>query len=198
MPEREVHPYGRSASDVRRRSLRTSRTRRLRITQLVVFAVLMITLVAISAYALQELREPPPEPGVIEQKTFRSAGVALACPEPGAVPLPPAEVQVRVLNGTGRSGFAGSVSEELAARGYATGDPGNTTQASGPAIVVHGPEGYLAAQSLLAQVPGAQLRMDQREGPAVDLLLGDGFPGLATAEAAQQVLDQPVQAPEGC
>lgn len=78
------------------------------------------------------------------------------------------------------------------------GDPGNTTQASGPAIIVHGPDGYLAAQSLLAQVPGAQLRMEQREGVAVDLLLGDGFPGLAAPEAAQQVLDQPVQSPEGC
>lgn len=198
MPEREVHPYGRSADDVRRRSLRTSRTRRLRVTQLVVFAVLMITLVGSGAYALRELREPPQEPGVIEQKTFRSAGAELACPDLGAVPLPPGDVQVRVLNGTGRSGFAGSISEELAARGYATGDPGNTSQASGPAVIVHGPEGYLAAQSLLAQVPGAQLRMEQREGTAVDLLLGDGFPGLAAPEAAQQVLAEPVQPPEGC
>lgn len=198
MPEREVHPYGRSADDVRRRSLRTSRTRRLRITQLVVFAVLMVTLVAIGAYALQELRDPPPEPGVIEQKTLRSARAELACPDPGAAPLPPAEVQVRVLNGTGRSGFAGSISEELAQRGYVMGDPGNTTQASGPAIIVHGPDGYLAAQSLLAQVPGAQLRLEQREGTAVDLLMGDDFPGLAAPEAAQQVLDQPVQPPESC
>ena len=51
---------------------------------------------------------------------------------------------------------------------------------------------------LLAQVPGAQMRMDQREGTGVDLLLGDGFPGLAAPEAAQQALEQPVQPPEGC
>lgn len=197
-PEREVHPYGRSADEVRRRSLRTRRTRRLRITQLVVFSLLLITVVGIGAYALRELREPLPEPGVIAPKTFRAEGSDLICPEAEAVPLPPGEVQVTVLNGTGRSGFAGSISSELAERGYTTGDPGNTGQASGPATIVHGPQGYLAAQSLLAQVPGAQLRMDQREGTAVDLLLGDGFPGLAAPESAQQALEQPVPAPEGC
>lgn len=196
--DREAHPYGRSADEVRRRSLRTRRTRRLRITQLLVFSLLMLTLVGIGAYAVRELREPPQEPGVIAPKTFGAPGAELACPEPGALPAPPEQVEVRVLNGTTRSGFAGSVSEELAARGYTTGDPGNTSQASGPATIVHGPEGYLAAQSLLAQVPGAQLRMEQREGPAVDLLLGDGFPGLAAPEAAQQVLAEPVPVPEGC
>ncbi|MBE9403521.1 LytR C-terminal domain-containing protein [Brachybacterium sp. p3-SID1565] len=197
-PEREVHPYGRSADEVRRRSLRTRRTRRLRITQLIVFSLLLVTLVAIGAYALRELREPPAEPGMIAPKTLRYAGAELVCPGADAVPLSPTEVQVTVLNGTGRSGFAGSITADLAERGYATGDPGNTSQASGPAVIVHGPEGYLAAQSLLAQVPGAQLRMDQREGTGVDLLLGDGFPGLAAPEAAQQALEQPVQPPEGC
>lgn len=198
-PHRDVHPYGRSADDVRRRALRTRRTRRLRITQLVIFSLLMLTLVGVGAYALRELRTSPTEPGEIAQKTFGAAPAQQVCPEPGAVPLPPGEVEVRVLNGTGRSGLAGSVSEDLAARGYVTGDPGNTTQASGAAIIVHGPDGYLAAQSLRAQlVEGAQLQQDDREGTSVDLLLGDGFPGLAEEGAAAAALAQPVEPPEGC
>jgi hypothetical protein len=39
--------------------------------------------------------------------------VAIQCPEPDALPLPPAEVTVTVLNGTTRSGLA----EEDAAAG---------------------------------------------------------------------------------
>ena len=111
-----------------------------------------------------------------------SSTSGLECGESGRGRRRAEQVEVRVLNGTTRSGFAGSVSEELAARGYTTGDPGNTSQASGPATIVHGPEAYLAAQSLLAQVPGAQLRMEQREGPAVDLLLGDGFQRAAVGQ----------------
>lgn len=193
-----AHPYGRSADDVRRRGLRVRRTRRVRITQLVVFSILAIALVGIGAYALDELREPVAEPGVIEPKTFGEGAVEVACPDPDAVPLPPAEVTVRVLNGTTRSGLAGDVTDALADRGYGVGDPGNTRSASGAALVVYGPEGYLAAQSVRAQLTEVELQMDGREGAAVDLLLGEGFEGLEEAEAAGAALEEPVAAPEGC
>ncbi|MFC5277137.1 LytR C-terminal domain-containing protein [Brachybacterium sacelli] len=68
------------------------------------------------------------------------------------MPLSPAEVTVTVLNGTGRSGLAGETSEQLGERGYTVGDPGNTRESSGPATIVYGPKGYLAAQSVLAQL----------------------------------------------
>ncbi|GAA4522226.1 LytR C-terminal domain-containing protein [Brachybacterium paraconglomeratum] len=171
----------------------------MRATQLTIFSLLAVVLIGIGVYAVGELREPATEPGVIAPKSFGPDAVALTCPEPGAVPLPPAEVTVTVLNGTTRGGLAGEVSEDLAARGYALESPGNTRKASGPATIVHGPEGYLAAQSLRVQVQGSQLTLDDaREGASVDLLIGDGFVGLEDEAAAATALEQPVEVPEGC
>lgn len=196
---RDAHPYGRSADDVRRRDQRLRRTRRMRAIQLAIFSALTVAVVAIGVYAVGELRQPAQEPGVIAPKTFGAAPAELTCPEPGSVPLPPDQVSVTVLNGTTRSGLAGDVSGELAERGFSLGDPGNTSQSSGPATIVHGPEGYLAAQSVRAQLEEAQLRLDEdREGAAVDLLLGRGYTGLAEEAAAAAALEEPVAMPEGC
>lgn len=193
-----AHPYGRSADDVRRRVQRTRRTRRVRIAQLLVFSALVIALIGVAAYALGELRDPVTEPGVIEPKTFGAAESELTCPEPDALPSPPGDVSVQVLNGTTRTGLASEVSEELAERGYAVGDTGNTRQASGPATIVHGPDGYLTAESVRAQLSEAQLQMDQREGEGVDLLLGTGFADLEEESTAAATLEEPVEVPEGC
>jgi len=196
---RDAHPYGRSSDDVRRRDLRLRRTRRLRATQLTIFSVLAVVLIGVGAYAVGELSEPTAEPGVIAPKSFGPDPVELACPAPGDLPTPPEEVTVTVLNGTSRSGLAGDVTENLAERGYEVGDPGNTRGASGAATIVHGPEGYLAAQAVRVQIQDAQLRLDeQREGAAVDLLIGDGFTGLQEESAAAAALEEPVEMPEGC
>ncbi|MDN5901229.1 MAG: LytR C-terminal domain-containing protein [Brachybacterium sp.] len=195
----DAHPYGRSSDDVRRRNQRLRRTRRLRATQLTIFSVLAVTLIAIGVYAVGELREPVAEPGVIAPKSFGPETVEFTCPEPDAVPLPPGEVTVTVLNGTSRSGLAGDVSEQLAERGYEVESPGNTRQATGAATVVHGPEGYLAAQSVTVQIQGAEVQLDEeQEGNAVTLLIGDGFTGLEEESAATAALEEPVETPEGC
>ena len=55
------------------------------------------------------------------------------------------------MNGTSRGGLAGDVSEDLAERGFVLETPGNTRKASGPATIVHGPDGYLAAESVRVQ-----------------------------------------------
>ncbi|MFC5277118.1 LytR C-terminal domain-containing protein [Brachybacterium sacelli] len=98
----------------------------MRATQLAFFSVVAIVLVGVGAYAVGEFRAPVEEPGVITPKGAGEEEAELACPEPDAVPLSPAEVTVTVLNGTGRSGLAGETSEQLGERGYTVGDPGNT------------------------------------------------------------------------
>lgn len=194
----DAHPYGRSSDDVRRRDQRVRRIRRLRITQLVFFSLAGVLLIGVGAFALQQLRTPPTEPGVIAEKSFGSGAGEVACPEPGAVALAPSEVQVTVLNGTSRKGFAGRIAEDLTARGYTIGETGNTSQAGAGATIVYGPDGYLAAMSVKAQVGDAELRLDGREGTAVDLLLGEGISNLAEEAAATAALAEPVAAPEGC
>lgn len=195
----DAHPYGRSADDVRRRDRRLRRTRRLRATQLAIFSLLAVALIAVGVYAVGELRQPAADPGQIAPKTFGAAPVEMTCPEPDSLPLAPEAVTVTVLNGTTRSGLAGQVTEQLAERGYETGDPGNTRQDSGAVTIVHGPDGYLAAQSLAAQFEDAQLRFEEDvEGSAVQLLIGEGFTGPRDAEAAAATLEEPVALPEGC
>ena len=194
----DAHPYGRSADDVRRRDQRVRRTRRLRATQLAFFAVLAIVLVGIGAYAVGQFREPVQEPGVIGATSATEESTGLTCPEPGAVPLPPTSVTVTVLNGTGRGGLAGDITEQLAERGFAVGDAGNTKKASGAATVVYGPKGYLAARSVQAHVPDAALQLDEREDETVDLLLGNGFSTLVEQKDATAALEEPVEIPEGC
>lgn len=191
---RDAHPYGRSGDDLRKRNLREARLRRLRITQLVVFSLLVILLAGAVAYALQQLRTPAEPPAASPS----SAAAPASCPSPGALPAPPGEVTVTVLNGTDRSGLAGQVTEELAGRGYATGEAGNTDQAQAPATVVHGEGGYLAAASVAAQVEGAVVRSGDVPAGQVQLLIGEGWPGLRPADAATAALAQPAPAPEGC
>lgn len=195
---RDAHPYGRSAQDVRRRNLRSARTRRMRITQLVVFSVLLLALVGVGLYAWNVFREPPASPAVIADKTFREVDPTMACPEAGAVPADPSTVTVTVLNGTGESGLAGAVTERLAARGFDTEEAGNTRSAEGPVTIVHGPEGYLAAGAVAAQVEGPTLQLGELEGAAVNVLLGDGFTGLLEEEQAAQRLAEEVPVPENC
>jgi hypothetical protein len=200
---RDAHPYGRSADDVRRRDRRLRRTRRLRATQLAMFSVLAVALIAIGVYAVGELREPATEPGVISPKELGPDPVAVDCPEPDAVPLEPGKVAVTVLNGTTRSGLAGTTAEELGERGYEVGDVGNTSSAGAPVTIVYGPAGYLAAMSLSAQLATSEQEpvldlAEDREGAGVDLLLGNGYRGLAEADDASAALEEPVPLPEGC
>lgn len=196
--DRRTHPYGRSAQDVRRERLRSGRTRRVRIAQIIVFALLAILLVAIAALALSFLRTPPEEPGVITQKTVGAPPPEVVCPDPGATPAAPEDVAVTVLNGTDRSGLAARISGELGERGYAPGEIGNTTRAQGAAVIQYGPEGYLAAVSVQAQIPAATLQLASQPGSKVAVLLGPDFDELAGAEEATQTLQEPAPMPEGC
>lgn len=201
---RDAHPYGRSADDVRRRDQRLRRTRRLRVTQLVVFSALAIALVLVGVYAFGEFRRPSEDPGEIAVGASPTAeDSALVCPQEGDTPADPADVTVRVLNGTSRSGLAGSVTEELGERGFATDKPGNTGSASGAVTIVHGPEGYLAAAAVAAQFRAGdvtpELKLDEKaEGTTVEVLLGDGYRELAAAKKAAAALKEPVAIPEGC
>jgi len=123
---------------------------------------------------------------VIDQVDDRVA--AAAC---GSRPVDSSKVQVRVYNATAREGLARKVAGQLVGRGYAIvatdNDPlSGVRPVEGAAEVRYGPAGARAAALVRRQVPGARLYKDAREGPIVDLVLGDQFRRLSTpAELAR-------------
>jgi LytR cell envelope-related transcriptional attenuator len=123
---------------------------------------------------------------VIDQVDDRVA--AAAC---GSRPVDSSKVQVRVYNATAREGLARKVAGQLVGRGYAIvatdNDPlSGIRPVDGAAEVRYGPAGARAAALVRRQVPGATLYKDAREGPIVDLVLGDQFRRLSTpAELAR-------------
>ena len=122
---------------------------------------------------------------VIDQVDDR---VAAAC---GSRPVDSSKVQVRVYNATAREGLARKVAGQLVGRGYAIvatdNDPlSGVRPVEGAAEVRYGPAGARAAALVRRQVPGATLYKDARQGPIVDLVLGDQFRRLSTpAELAR-------------
>lgn len=123
---------------------------------------------------------------VIDQVDDRAA--AAAC---GPDPVDSSKVQIRVYNATAREGLARKIAGQLVGRGYAIvatdNDPlSGIRPVDGAAEVRYGPDGARAAALLRRQVPGATLYKDARQGPIVDLVLGERFRRLSTpAELAR-------------
>ena len=122
--------------------------------------------------------EPPP------------ATTAPAAPAPPAVPVPrtpaptggaptvsvpPASVTVDVLNGTGTTGLAGTVADDLRAQGFTVGTVGNETGSVTSSVVRYGPASAAQARTVAAAVPGAVLQASNSIGNAVQLVIGPGY-----------------------
>ncbi|MCL3859686.1 LytR C-terminal domain-containing protein [Actinotalea sp. K2] len=121
------------------------------------------------------------------------------CPAEGALPVAYAEVQVTVLNASGRAGLAGSTAEDLRSRGFGVLDTGNyALPLAASNQVSFGPGGVAAAYTLAAHLTDPILMLDTREDARVDLILGSVFPGLL--DPSTIVLDPaaPLEHPEGC
>lgn len=122
------------------------------------------------------------------------------CPSEGALPVAYDAVGVQVLNATDRRGLAGATSTALTERGFTVTGTGNATtgRVEGVAEIRFGPDGVDAAYTLAAHVPDATLVLERRDGPGVDLVLGEGFS--APVDQAAVALDPavPLEAPAGC
>jgi hypothetical protein len=123
---------------------------------------------------------------------------------PVTLPLP-ARITVNVLNATPRSGLAKETADELKKRGFRIGDVGNAPKAYDKKVVGAGillgakAAAEAALRVLNTQLPGAQLKTDDRARPdRVDLILGTGFKELtkkADADKALTVLARPRPTP---
>ena len=167
----------------------------------VIFTLLVLVVLGAGTVAAGVYRGWWEWPPWSEWGTPEPARTVVACPTPEVTAAPVADVTLTVLNSTSRTGLAGSTAALLAERGFTVGAVANDTGApiAGTAVVRHGPEGLLAARTVAAHVPAAQLVDDGRAGTAVELSLGETFEGLRPVEeAAALVAPQPAPSPVGC
>lgn len=117
--------------------------------------------------------------------------VPVDCEPAVVVPAGIAGTSVEVLNSTDRNGLAGSVSDELEARGFTVVDVGNASGDRQEAAVVRFPDGAEpAALAVAAHLQGAVLE------PAPDLevvtvVLGELWTGTNPVEIAAEQARQP-------
>ncbi|MCZ2859248.1 LCP family protein [Blastococcus sp. VKM Ac-2987] len=144
---------------------------------------------------------------VVEGQRTEQAAAPEAAPQPevpaGSAPLvvPPAEVAVDVLNGTGTAGLAATVADELRGQGYGVGAVGNEAGTVNESVVRYGPSAFERARTVAAAVPGSVLQESDSIGNSVQLVIGPGYAGVVPVEiggpvAAEPAADTPVAAPQ--
>jgi len=113
------------------------------------------------------------------------APATTAAPVAAPAVIHPSDVRVRVLNGSGVSGAAGDVDQQLANRGFVSGGVGNATGGTvAKSEIRYRPEDAGKAQLVAGLVAGADLVPDSAlVGGDVVLVIGANFKGIATAPA---------------
>ena len=97
-------------------------------------------------------------------------------------------------------GSAKTASEQLGAAGFLIGNVANgqSTQTGSPAVVRYGTGGVDKARTVAAWVNGnAAVEEDPTLGGSIQLLLLPAYSGIATSDAAQAKLSQPVPVASG-
>jgi LCP family protein required for cell wall assembly len=100
---------------------------------------------------------------------------AAVAPDPGTVLVPPAQVEVEVLNGTGTRGLASEVADALGREGFVVGKVDNAEGTVSQSVVRHGPGTVAQARTVAAAVPGAVLQGSDSLGDTVQLVIGPGY-----------------------
>ncbi|MFE2228701.1 LCP family protein [Streptomyces kronopolitis] len=115
-------------------------------------------------------------------------------PRGRVVDVPPAQVQVRVDNGSGRGGAGTSVAGELRATGFATaGAPGTSPLGTVPrTVIAYDPRWDRSARSLAAALPGAELHPANGQGPVMRVTVGRDHRAVRRVRA-----EEPPQRPGG-
>jgi hypothetical protein len=151
-----------------------------------VLAVLALLAVAAGGYYLVQRDDDAPTETVAQATGCPTP--APAAPEPAAAAKPlvlpvPGQVQLRLLNGTGRNGLARTVGNELARRGFRVAGMGNAPKPlTGATRISFGPGARPAATLVGVHVLGAQL-VPVATAPrgSVDVVLGSSFVRLRNA-----------------
>ena len=120
------------------------------------------------------------------------------------LPDDPAEVTVKILNGTNTPGLADSVTNEFKNRRFTVQKPAESkTKYKGVAEIRYGPDAVGRAQLLRAYfLDQSKLEYNaKRKGAVIDIVIGSGFRQLATTTEVNQSLvevGEPTLPPGAC
>ena len=120
------------------------------------------------------------------------------------LPDDPADVTVKVYNGTNTTGLAESVTNEFKNRRFTVQKPGESkTRYKGVAEIRYGPDAVGRAQLLRAYfLDQSKLEYNaKRKGIVIDIVIGNGFRQLATTTEVNQSLvevGEPTLPPGAC
>ena len=187
---------------------RTARRRRVHERQAVVFGLLVafLAVTGIGALAVSTGAVEPPFDRTFSTPKVEDAlaGVKAPCLQEGALPIPYGEVQVRVLNASGKGGLAAANKQILEKRGFTIASVGDLKDAAGKnqeqasTQISFGATGIAQAYTLAAHYDDAVLVLDDRADATVDLVLGENFVNLVDEELVQIDPAVPLTSPAGC
>lgn len=134
--------------------------------------ITLIALIALLAYGAwwgwnaltRPITEPKPDPCVTTSASVLNA----------------TQVTIRIYNGGGRQGLAGSTAAQLRTKGFRVPTVGNTEEKVGATVIVGMAEGNPEVALVAGFFPGATIRADQRVDSTVDVLVGSEFGGFNT------------------
>ena len=101
-----------------------------------------------------------------------------------ALTVPPSQIRVRVLNGTGEAGLAHKVADELARRGFVIDGVGDAGRHYASSVVRYGVDRAESAQTLAASVPGATRQSAAALGTTLELVVGKDYSGTTSVTVA--------------
>lgn len=122
---------------------------------------------------------PPTTEPAIGPPTTEAAIAEPTTTSPAPTVRSPSEIEVLVLNGTGRSLLAATVTEELAAAGYRTRDPANADRSYSTSRILYGAGFGAEALELAERFPDAIVEAYAEPDPPADLIviLGASYEG---------------------
>lgn len=136
-----------------------------------------------------------PLPGEQAEKTGTSSSARPSTTTPAAptkvaaTAQNPGNVSLRVLNGSGRSGVASEVSDQMSAQGFDVQGVADASENRTDTVIRYGTGSEDSAATVAEMFPGASIQLDRTVRDGVEVILGSAFDGsVGTAPAVGTTL----------